>query len=209
MDEPERPDIPRRDGQDVGVGGEGGGVAVFDVFKGGVIPVHFHGGAVDRPEDTGDGVVDLYVCVERVAGSRRKGGDGRGARHDGRVGEGILASAAGRCGASGGGVGVGRAGIGEDGGRARVDGAAAAAVEGGVEPVVADGLIGVDDDVVALADAHVQAGDGDGLDWDHVCGDDGEGVADQGYRVAVLHRAVDQPEEMALAGRESDLLVAS
>ncbi len=69
-------------------------------------------------------------------------------------------------------------------------------------------MVGVDDDVVPLADADVETGYRDRLDWDHVCCDDGKGVANEGHGVAVLHRAIDQPEEMALACCEGDFLVA-
>lgn len=53
--------------------------------------------------------------------------------------------------------------------------------EGGVEPVVGYGLVGVDDDVVSLADANVEACYRDGRDRDHVGGDDGEGMPYQGH----------------------------
>ena len=89
----------------------------------------------------------------------------------------------------------------EDGGRSRVVGetAQATAAESHVEPVVPDGLVGIDDDIVALAHAQQQAVDLVRLHGNQVRRDDGHGVVHQRQLEVVLHRGVDEAQTMLLA----------
>ena len=74
-------------------------------------------------------------------------------------------------------------------------------------PVVARLLVGLDNDVVALADAHVDRGRLVRDDWHHVGGNDLQLVAVDGEAHVVVHGAVDEPEPIRFAlfkaGRES------
>lgn len=71
--------------------------------------------------------------------------------------------------------------------------------EGHVKPVIGCWLVGIDDDVVALADAEEEVVARDGLDGHHVGCDDLEGVADETDGEGVLEGGVDQSKEMFLS----------
>lgn len=94
----------------------------------------------------------------------------------------------------------GGARVGEDGGWVGVIGLATGkSRKGHVEPVVGGGLVGVDDNVVALADAEEDVGASDGSDGDHVGCNYLEAVADETNGKGVLEGGVDEAQEMLLA----------
>lgn len=210
LDKPHGPDVSGGDRDDVGGRGHGAYGIGGNVFERWVVPVHPHGRAVYRPKHAGESGIDLDVGGEGGAGGGGKRGHRGGTGHDRGVSEEVLAAAVGRGDAGGSGVGVGSTRVLEDhGGTGVVGDAAGAGGEGGVEPVVAHGLVGVDDDVVALADADKDAGCRHGGDGHHVGGDNLEVVVGERKSEGVLDRSVDQAHEVFLPRRERELLVAT
>lgn len=99
----------------------------------------------------------------------------------------------------------------EDGGGGGVVGDAAEAIgwQCYVEPVVADGLAGIDGDVEPLADGDEEVVGGVGVDGDQVCCDHGHGVVDERNLEVVLQRGVDEAQAVALVGGEGDVCVSA
>jgi len=86
LNEPEGPHVGVGNRDNIRVGRHTPYIAVLDILKGGVVPVDLHRYAIDRPEDFGNGVVDLDVGVEGRGRRGSEGGHGRRLGHDGAVG---------------------------------------------------------------------------------------------------------------------------
>lgn len=188
-----------------------GAVVLEDVLEDGVVPLDVDGGVLDTPlkhlapavvgELQGDG-----EGSDRGAG---KGGGGHGAGEDGR--EAGLAVAGGDTGSAavrreGGGA---RALVADDGSREKITGSTAVVVgfESGIKPVVAHSLVGLDDDIVALAHGHEKGRAHDWIDWNKVVRNHGEVVAYERDNKGVVDTGIDEAEKMFLAGGESETVV--
>ena len=169
------------------------GVAVHEVLESGFVPLDIHAGLIEGPDE--DGVASRYndgfgdVDCEGVDVGE-EGVLGHSLFPVRRQVRGLKTSAwCGVCGAgwSGGIDGVvrpDRAGVVEDV-------AQAAGGDVGAKPVVAFGLVGVDDDVVALTDGEEDGFSGVGHDGDEVRGDDLQFVAVEGDADGGVDRDVD------------------
>src|SRR3569833_1081315 len=93
----------------------------------------------------------------------------------------------------------------------RVDGCAALprTRECRVQPVIVDFLASIDDDVVALADAHEQRAADLGRHGHEVVGDDGEVVPDEGDGEAVVHTGIDQAQAVHLPRCQGEPIIGS
>ena len=207
LDDPEGPGVCGRNLEDV-VPPREGEVALSEVFEGWFVPGDVHVLAFDLPVDAllalpGE-VGEDYV--ERVGRRGSELGGGHGAGDDGGEEGGVGAEVVGGRGAGEGREG-GRGGIVLEDGGGLGDEARAAEPGGGecdVEPVIRGVLVGVDGDVVALADGEEERRGGEGVDGDEVGGHDGELVVDEGHLEGVVDRGVDDAQEVALVALELD-----
>lgn len=185
------------------------GVAVHEVRDGGVLPRDVDGAGVDGPDGEGvavlielsTGEVDVHGLVRE-----RSGGDGllpvRGEvgrlGADRRLGVGV----AGR-GPSGDRV------VGPDSAGVVLVGAQAVGCNVGAEPVVAGRLVGVDHDVVALANRDQEPLGVVRLDRNEIGSHDLHHVVVERNADVVVDRDVDQPQAVLLALLDRDLVVRS
>lgn len=181
-----------------------GVVGVQRELQRGLVPGDFDGGEVQVPLeqrllglvlDDGEADVQSRGLRDRVV-----------VRHveldvGGELVVGVVAVRAGRGVGSGRVGGGGRVGahVGEDGECVAVQIVAAAALGDGVEPVAVDGLVGVDDHVVALADTHEEPFRAVRVDGDKVGRDDGEVVAVEAHFEVVVRGCIHQAEPIFLA----------
>lgn len=198
LDDPVGPDVG--DGQlDQVFGDRVVSVAFLDIGEDGFLPVDVDGREVYAPVDDvlivgGDGGAILAVDVEgpRLAGEEVLG---HGVGDPWHKGSGFYAVVGLHEGGAGG-ITVWCALVVEDGGFAAVHGvgiaAAAPVFRQRAEPVVADVLLGFDDDVMALADTEKYPISCDGVDGNEVGGYYGHFVAVQRNPDLVVHGRVNQ-----------------
>ena len=192
LDDPKVPGARILSGQDV-VGFRVVGVAVHEVLESGLVPLDVHAGLIEGPDE--DGV---------AAGDDDGFGDvdceGVDVGEEGVLGHSLFPVRRQVCGLeTTAWCGVCRAGwsggidrvVGPDRAGVVEDVAQAAGGDVGAEPVVAFGLVGVDDDVVALADGEEDGFSGVGDDGDEVGGDDLEFVAVEGDTNRGVDRDID------------------
>jgi len=197
--------------------GDGEGVvAVHDILDDRLAPVDVHGGRVQGPDDDIAGGPD---GVERGRDELETNGESLDlGKEVGDVadvvgnpwGEGRGSQAVTTVGVAGGGCRLSDLDtrVCEDGETGTlVVGVAASGLGLSAEPVVAGGLVGVDDDFVSLTDVEEDGLDSDGLDRDQVGGDDLEGVAVKRDTNGIVNGHVDDAEEVLLAGGELDVEV--
>jgi hypothetical protein len=180
-------------------------IPLGDVFEGGLVPGDVHILVVDLPVNAVLALPDLLGEgeVEVVVGEAVEGGRGGVALHDGVVLDAVFALAIrGSDALVGGECGRGSAFVVEDGcGELNVGYTAETGRgKGDVEPVVSDGLVGIDGDVVALANRQEDAADCSGVNGDEIGLHDGHLVADEGDGEGVVDAGVDDAESVALAG---------
>lgn len=100
--------------------------------------------------------------------------------------------------------------VAEDGGWERIVGSAADWVrKGDIEPVVANGLTGINRHVVSLANAKEERVRRESVDWHEVGSNDGHGVIIERNREGILDRRIDNAKEMSLVGSEPNFVIAS
>ena len=78
-----------------------------------------------------------------------------------------------------------------------------------VEPVVCDGLTGINGHVVPCSHAHVQVARSEGVHGNEVVGNHRHGVAYDGDREAVVYTGVDEPEKMSFPRCQHDFGILS
>jgi len=208
LNNPEAPLVLVGKRNDVGVVRERR-VALADVLEGRLLPQDIDRRSINVPEDARDGLVngDLHAEGGVIVGNELLLG-GRDV-DDGLERSGvILAERVGnrRAGVGGKSILVGAI-VGQDGGRERVLGLSAEARlgQGRVDPVVSDGLVALDDDVVALTDAHEDVVNLVRLDRGEIGLDDLHLVADNGDSEGSVGRGIDESEPVALAFLQLDL----
>lgn len=205
LDEPVSPLVDAVDGDDVGLR-RIAGVLGNDVVNNRFVPVDINGAAIDLPDKEGcaaDGQGDGQSVVRAgsEATSRNAAGDNRC-----QVVQVHAVSISSRS------ANVGRESVrsslvAEDRSRVRIERSTAGktAAKGGVEPVVPNTLVGVNSDIVALANGKEETVDSLGLNGNHVGGNDGHGVILELQLEVIVGRGVDDAETMTLAGGERDI----
>ncbi|TKW55332.1 hypothetical protein CTA1_12764 [Colletotrichum tanaceti] len=178
-------------------------VAVDDGLEGRVAPVDEHAGAVEVPLEEAGLVLADGAGLELVPVGGRDG--------LGHVGDEVvrLVVAAVLVEVAGGGRDVDGAGVGDDAPDVVDSGVVGAGRLGdGADPegVGGGGLVGVDDDVVALAHGDVEHGGLVGDDGDEVGGDDLHGVVVDGELPVGVDGGVDEPQAVGGAGGPGDVV---